>query len=56
MVLPSNDLGRRDYAEKRLNALEAIMSDPFQAMVEVYTEVVGEVENSSKRSSSGTRM
>jgi len=37
-----HDLGRRDYAEKRLNALEAIMSDPFQAMVEVYTEVVGE--------------
>jgi hypothetical protein len=37
-----HDLGRRDYADKRLNALEAIMSDPFQAMVEVYTEVVGQ--------------
>lgn len=37
-----HDLGRRDYADKRLAALEAIMSDPFQAMVEVYTEVVGE--------------
>lgn len=37
-----HDLGRRDYADKRLAALEVIMSDPFQAMVEVYTEVVGE--------------
>lgn len=37
-----HDLGRRDFADKRLATLEAIKSDPFQAMVEVYTEVVGE--------------
>lgn len=34
-----HDLGRRDFADKRLATLEAIKSDPFQAMVEVYTEV-----------------
>ena len=40
---PTNhDLGRTNYAEKRLAALEAIMADPFQAMVEVSTEVVGD--------------
>ncbi len=37
-----HDLNRKDHADKRLAALEAIRSDPFQAMVEAYTEVVGE--------------
>ena len=40
--LTEHDLNRNDYSNKRLDALEAIISDPFQAMVEVYTEVVGE--------------
>jgi hypothetical protein len=31
-----------DYTAQRRAALEAIAADPFQAMVEVYTEVVGE--------------
>lgn len=37
-----HDLARIDYADKRLAALEGIATDPFQVMVEVYTEVVGE--------------
>jgi hypothetical protein len=37
-----HDLARIDHAEKRFAALEAIIVDPFQAMVEVYTEVIGE--------------
>lgn len=37
-----HDIGRKDYANRRLATLEAIMADPFQAMVEVYTQVVGE--------------
>lgn len=37
-----HDRSRLDYATQRRAALEAIAADPFQAMVEVYTEVVGE--------------
>lgn len=33
---------RFNYAKKRLAALEAIAADPFQVMVEVYTELAGE--------------
>lgn len=40
-----HDVGRREYADKRLAALEAISSDPFQAMVEVYTEVASDGGN-----------
>ena len=36
------DAVRLGHAEKRRAALEAIADDPFQAMVEVYTELVGE--------------
>src|SRR4051812_1595690 len=34
-----HEQSRFDYAEKRHAALEAIAADPFQVMVEVYTEV-----------------
>lgn len=37
-----HDRSRMDYAAQRRTTLEAIASEPFQAMVEVYTEVVGE--------------
>jgi hypothetical protein len=40
--LTDHDRSRREYADQRLAALEAIAADPFQVMVEVYTEVVGE--------------
>ena len=35
-----HDQSRKDYADKRHAGLEAIADDPFQAMVEVYTEVL----------------
>ena len=38
----AHDLSRADHSDKRLAALKAIKTDPFQAMVEVYTEVIGE--------------
>jgi hypothetical protein len=39
---PTNaDRNRKDYAAQRRASLEAISSEPFQAMMEVYTEVVG---------------
>jgi hypothetical protein len=37
-----HEKSRFDYAKKRLAALEAIAADPFQVMVEVYTELAGE--------------
>ena len=37
-----HDQERLKYADARRAALEAIASDPFQVMVEVYTEVMGE--------------
>lgn len=37
-----NDQSRVDYADKRRAALEAIAENPFQVMVEVYTEVIGD--------------
>lgn len=37
-----HDRERRKYADARRTALEAITADPFQVMVEVYTEVAGE--------------
>ena len=54
-------MGPRNTTGSRFNPLgstarflEAIAADPFQAMVEVYTEVLGETGSCSKRSSSGT--
>ncbi|MBH5385739.1 AAA family ATPase [Bradyrhizobium diversitatis] len=38
----SHEEARFEYANKRLAALRAISANPFQVMVEVYTEVVGE--------------
>lgn len=38
-----HDQERLKYADARRAALEAITADPFQVMVEVYTEVMGEV-------------
>lgn len=38
----AHDQERRNYADARRAALEAISADPFQVMVEVYTEVAGE--------------
>lgn len=40
--LTDHDRSRMDYASQRRATLEAISSEPFQAMVEVYAEVVGE--------------
>ena len=40
--LTEHDRSRIDYALQRRASLEAIAADPFQVMVEVYTEVVGE--------------
>ncbi|HJU19743.1 MAG TPA: hypothetical protein VJ770_25085 [Stellaceae bacterium] len=40
--LTDYDRSRMDYAARRRAALEAIAAEPFQAMVEVYTEFVGE--------------
>jgi hypothetical protein len=40
--LTDHDRSRGEYADRRLAALEAIAADPFQAMVEVYTEILGE--------------
>ncbi|SEP50259.1 Part of AAA domain-containing protein [Rhodospirillales bacterium URHD0017] len=40
--LTGHDRGRIDYAYRRLLALEAIAADPFQVMVEVYTETLGD--------------
>jgi hypothetical protein len=40
--LTDHDRSRITYAAQRKAALEAIAADPFQAMVEVYTEVVGD--------------
>jgi hypothetical protein len=40
--LTDHDRNRMDYAAQRRASLEAIAAEPFQAMVEVYTEVVGE--------------
>ena len=37
-----HDLDRRDHVEKRLASFEAIMADPFQVMLEVYTEIIKE--------------
>lgn len=40
--LTDHDRSRFDYADQRRSALEAIAADPFQVMVEVYTEILGE--------------
>lgn len=40
--MTDHDRKRMDYAAQRRASLEAIASEPFQAMVEVYAEVVGE--------------
>ncbi len=40
--LTDHDRSRMDHAAQRRAALEAIAAEPFHAMVEVYTEVVGE--------------
>ncbi|MER9064375.1 hypothetical protein [Mesorhizobium sp. M0698] len=40
--LTDHDRGRMDYADRRQAALEAIEAQPFQVMVEAYTEVAGE--------------
>jgi hypothetical protein len=40
--LTDHDRSRMEYAGQRRGALEGIAAEPFQAMVEVYTEVVGE--------------
>jgi hypothetical protein len=37
-----HDKSRFDYADKRRSALEVIADDPFQVMVEVYTELLGD--------------
>ena len=40
--LTAHDQGRIDYSDRRRLALEAIAADPFQVMVEVYTEMLGD--------------
>lgn len=40
--LNEHDLNRRNYATQRHATLEAIAREPFHAMLEVYTEVLGE--------------
>lgn len=40
--LTDHDRSRINHADQRRAALEAISADPFQAMVEVYTEVLGD--------------
>ncbi len=41
-VMNDHDRNRIDFGTRRRASLKAISSEPFQAMVEVYAEVVGD--------------